>query len=814
MFFQNKLIKKISFAVIGLIALYLLLLTAVSIYVATHKTYIISTIQSAVKNNIQSNFVIKDADVSVWKSFPKIEVALKNVSITDSLYNLPFLQMQEMDFRIGILDVMGKQTDINTVKLKNGLLHFFKDSAGYSNAYVITPKKKANTNAANNNKNSLFINNITLENVHIISENKKLQKLIDLQFHQLNADVEKKDSLLYISMSENCLVKGLGFDLSKGSFLNNQTIEGNWNIQLNSNNNSFSFNKTKLYFNKHAFEIEGAFYLNKTAPHFNLNVKTDGLSFQQAEQLLPQNVQRKLSLFNLTKPLNVTAFIGGSLLPKTNPLVNVKWVTEKNDLTTPVVSFNDCNFNGMFTNELTKGLPLTDENSAIIFNNFLGKWGNINLAGRNIIIKNLTSATIQFEFVSQCTFKQLDETLALNTVHFTDGKAQIYFKYNGPLLTDALQINKLTLDMQLQNGTINYAPRNLTFTNCNGEVLLSQNFLQINNLQCDVKQNHFVVNVAGNQLGNLITNDTSKANITCSVFTPSLNIADFQSLFSQQVNVSNKKAVNSPSSVTSNVDSILENGNLQLNIKANKILLNKFIGQNAQAQLLFQQNDWRIQQASLEHGDGKLNLNAKLHMINSNYHQATANVQVQNVDIRKLFYAFNNFGQNGIEYQNLKGIVNSNSNINFNIDSKGKVVSKTLQGTVNFSIKNGALLNYEPLQKIKDFVFQDRDLKNIQFAELKDKLDIDKTEIYIHRMEIESTVFTAFVEGTYSLQNNTDISIQVPLSNLKTRDENYDPKNKGTKAKVGSSIYLRARSDKNGGIKFGLDLFRRFRKKT
>jgi hypothetical protein len=46
-------------------------------------------------------------------------------------------------------------------------------------------------------------------------------------------------------------------------------------------------------------------------------------------------------------------------------------------------------------------------------------------------------------------------------------------------------------------------------------------------------------------------------------------------------------------------------------------------------------------------------------------------------------------------------------------------------------------------------------------------------------MEIQSSVLTMFVEGVFSTKGNTDIRIQVPLSNLKKRDENYIPKNLG-----------------------------------
>jgi hypothetical protein len=135
-----------------------------------------------------------------------------------------------------------------------------------------------------------------------------------------------------------------------------------------------------------------------------------------------------------------------------------------------------------------------------------------------------------------------------------------------------------------------------------------------------------------------------------------------------------------------------------------------------------------------------------------------------------------------------------------------------MEGFIDFSLKKGALVNHEPIQRIQKFIFKNRDLSNIQFAELKDRMEIKKGDIYIRRMEIASSAMTLYVQGVYSLRNNTDISIQVPLSNLKKRNGDYRPKNEGTNVKAGPSIFLRAKPDRNGNIKVGLDLFKKLRK--
>ena len=120
------------------------------------------------------------------------------------------------------------------------------------------------------------------------------------------------------------------------------------------------------------------------------------------------------------------------------------------------------------------------------------------------------------------------------------------------------------------------------------------------------------------------------------------------------------------------------------------------------------------------------------------------------------------------------------------------------------------LIDHEPLQRIQQYVLKNRDLKNVEFAELKDTFDIKNGDIYIHRMPIQSSALTMYIEGIYSFADRTDISIQVPLTTLVSKPEDYKNIDNG---RPGPSIYLRAK-EKNGQVKIGLDVFKKFKKEN
>ncbi|HXL56953.1 MAG TPA: AsmA-like C-terminal region-containing protein, partial [Chitinophagaceae bacterium] len=371
-------------------------------------------------------------------------------------------------------------------------------------------------------------------------------------------------------------------------------------------------------------------------------------------------------------------------------------------------------------------------------------------------------------------------------------------------------LSKVTADIQLHNISLIYQPRDLNFTNCSGSVSVSENNIKVDSLRCDMKQNHFEIDVAGTNINGISTSDPGKAYIACNVFTPSLNLDDFKTIFTRRKYKSGRKAKSKLAATAEKIDDMLEKGDLQLNIKANHVQLKHFTADNVLAQVLFQENDWEIQKASLLHAGGSLSVTGKIHEVNDNYHQASAKMKMQNVDVRKVFYGFDNFGQDGITYHNLRGNMNANADLIFGINSNARILPGSIQGTVDFSIKNGALIKFLPVEKIQNFAFLNRDLSNIAFAELTNKLSIKDNDVQIPRMEIASTAITMYVEGVYGYnKKSTDISMQIPISNLKRQDPSYKPANKGANAKVGMSIYLRAKSDETGKIKIGLELFKK-----
>jgi hypothetical protein len=510
--------------------------------------------------------------------------------------------------------------------------------------------------------------------------------------------------------------------------------------------------------------------------------------------ILKPTTSEKLKKIKLSGPLDVKALLDGPLAYKTTPLAKVDFTTTGNAISTPVINLSDCNFSGSYINQLDPKLPQSDSNSRVSINTFAGKWGDIDLTAKNITVTDLVKSAIRFELLSRCTLPQLDEQLSFSTLHFIDGNAKLYLAYNGPLIADPSLLDQLSAKIEIQNGKIVYEPRSITFSECNGAVNITGNNLSIKDLQCNLNTNHFVVNITGQNLNRISSQNPGKATINCHIYTPALDLSDFKALFARKKKKSAQKTGKGLGNMAHSIDNALDNGDLFIDVKAKQLSIHHFMASNVVANVFFKEDDWEIRKAFLQHADGNFNLTAKVKEVTDDFHQVNTQVNLQHINVTKLLYGFDNFGQTGITYNNLKGTLDAEANINMGINGAGKIVTSAVNGTIDFSLKNAALINFEPLKNIQKVIFKNRNLDYVEFADLQNTFTIEKGDIYIPRMPIQSSAITMYIDGVYSFADRTDISIQVPFSSLtKKPQEDYKTINNAKAEKPGASIYLRAK---------------------
>lgn len=807
-----KRILKISSKILaGLLGLFLLLYIFAAIYVSSNKKKLTTQIVAQLKKKISGDLSIKDVDISLFAHFPEIGVVLKDLSITDSLYKQhgqALLKAGELNVRVSAWNLLTKKQALTGLTLKDATIILFTDSTGYSNKDILvrSGNKNNNTSAKDNQ-----FENIKLKNVRLIIDDRKRKKQHDLNVKDLDVDLREDNNETIFNTSASIIIGQLGFNMRKGPYLKGIPMKGDFILRIKDNHLLFDSIDIKL--DNRPFNLSGNFDLGQVDPQFMLRLHTKNIEYEKVKTFVPQKIAKSLGIVQLSKPLNASASITGPLKGG-DPLLFISWRANKTSLATPFFDFEDASFSGNFTNEVVPGLPRNDPNSRIIATNFEASWHGLPVRMSRLEILNLENPILNTDLHSAFPLTNLNELIQSNALTLESGTADIFLQYKGPIQRDAQTNSLLNGYIQFNDGKILYNPRNVLLSNVKGKLSFRQSDLFVENIQCNVLNTLVQMNGTGKQLLSLINTNPNHAVIDWNIFTPSLNLNSFLFLLKQkQGNKStHKKNKNMIAGVAGKIDDLLEKSVLKVSLHANHIHYNKFSAGNLQADVTLLQDRYIINNASMDHAGGNMRMNGSLVQQKGNTNVAALNVNFNNVDVSSVLNAFDNFGQDAITSKNIDGKLTAAIKSHLLMTGEGKVMPESITSNVEFSLKKGVLKNFEPIKKIQDYIFKKRDFDNIQFAELKNRLEIKDREISINRMEIQSTVLSLFVEGLYSMKGNTDISIQVPLKNLKKRKEDYKPENIGVDAKTGSSIYLRGRPGNDGNIKFSLDLFKRYYK--
>ncbi len=139
---------------------------------------------------------------------------------------------------------------------------------------------------------------------------------------------------------------------------------------------------------------------------------------------------------------------------------------------------------------------------------------------------------------------------------------------------------------------------------------------------------------------------------------------------------------------------------------------------------------------------------------------------MNNVDLDKLLFKFENFGQDHLVSENLQGKLTSR--IKGKIRVYPDMVPDLDQSTIEMDVKvlNGRLKNYDPMLALSDYI-GDKNLQNIRFDTLQNSLDIKKGKINIPAMTIESTLGHIELSGTHDKNQNIDYYLRIPWKTVR-----------------------------------------------
>ncbi|GAA4319942.1 hypothetical protein GCM10023149_18940 [Mucilaginibacter gynuensis] len=793
----------------GFVALIIIIFIGLTVYVSYNKQKVLTLITNTLNKSLDGSLSIGDIDPTFFSGFPGVSVSLKNVLLKDNQWakhHHTLLQAGDVGVSVNALSLLMGDVDINKIVINNASIDLFTDSTGYSNTAVFG-KKKPDPNKPKDTESSEppIIQRINFNNVKFAVDNRKAYKLFKFEVRSLKGKVDYPSEGWKAHLDMDTRVVSLAFNTRRGSFIKDKVLKGPFDIDYTSDSQVINVAPNKLYIGEDLFTIGAVFNMAKDPVNFTIKIHADELLWRHAGALLAPNITEKLNMFNLAKPLLVNATIAGDFGGGGDPAIDVDCKVRNNTLTSPGGTVEDCNFDGVFTNNYVKGKGLGDENSAIKLFRFTGKYDYIPFTADTSIIANLNKPLVIGTFRSDFPLIRLNPVLGEEAFKFSKGNAKLKLRYTADVVDYKLNKPILTGIVSISNADIKYLPRNLDLKNTSLSIHFAGDNLMLNNIRLQSGRSVVLMEGKISNFLNLYYNAPEKILLTWNIRSPQMYLGEFLGILNARTVVKRPVKRNPRrSNLADQVNAIFEKGSAQMHLSVDKVYYKKFLATDAKADILLANNSLLIRNVSVKHAGGSLNLNGKI-IQNGPYNSFAINSKVNNVDISHFFYAFSNFGLTSLTSSNLRGYLSSTANVSGRISNTGDLVPRSVNGTITFNLKEGALLSFAPIKSVGKFAFPFRDLDNIKFSNLGGKFDLRGNLITINPMQINSSVLNMDIAGIYSLTTGTNIALDVPLRNPKDDYKITDKAERDKKRMKGIVIHLLATDGDDGKIKIKLN---------
>ncbi|WP_129714617.1 AsmA-like C-terminal region-containing protein [Pedobacter sp. SYP-B3415] len=799
---------KLSLKIIGgVLLLFILLFVAGGIYISSNREKVLKSLVEKVNGSINGKFVAGSIDPSFLKGFPNASLSVRNVLLTDSLFNRhrhELLKASDIDVSLDLLSLLVGNFKISKVSINNASIYLYTDSSGYSNTSLFKTKKEKAAESGGGKPDDIQLNRIDLNKVQFVIDNQARFKKFDFDVSSLSGRINYPSEGFKGKIKLRTLVRAFSFNTRRGSFMHNKVLDGNLSFHYDKDKEVLIADPDRLNIGGDDFKIGASVQFGQKPAPFSVNIAADKILYSNVAKLLAPNISSKLLRFKIDKPVDVRATIldDGKSSGK-DPLINVGITVRNNIVTIPSGKLEECSFDGAFTNRDTANRPIGDANSSIKFRKLKANYYQAPITVDTLLINNLERPVAIGRVLSKFDLEKLNGSFGDNMFRFKSGHADL--ELFGRADIENFRFTKPTVSgrVLIRDADITYLPKNIHLVKSALALQFTENDLSINEGRLQLGKSIVTMNLRIKNLLNFYYTAPEKTLIELSINSPQIYLNELMPFLTQRKKAVRKRSTaNSLNELSDQLGTVLESAQMKMQLHVDKAIYNRFVARNLDANIDLLRDGVYLRKIHVNHAGGGLDLTGNIKPFGS-VNRFTVRSTVNNVSVREFFYSFDNFGQNTITNKNLRGFLSSTVDINGAISDQGKIISRSTNGRVRFSLRKGALINFEPLKKVESFAFKNRDFSNIQLQTLNGTLNVKGDKVYISPLMINSSVLNFNIKGVYALSKGTNIAMDIPLRNPKKDEFITDPKEKKAARMKGIVLHLKATDGEDGKIKIG-----------
>lgn len=769
---------------ITLISLIFLVIATCFVIVYFYEDKVIDYAIKELNKQLNTEIHVEKVELTILRTFPSASLVFTNASADDAIKSDikgQLFKAKSVFLQFDFWDIFYANYKINKIKVKDGLINIRIFSDGTDNYHIVKETKESEKSALSFNLEKVYLQNVAINFIDK-EDNQDYAFLANDMIFQGNFSEKnyqlKTSSDIYV---DHLRVGGI-------NYLSKEKVD--FFVVLDIKNDScYTINESNLEFSKQEFMITG--YVNHAPKNKSLELAIKGkdLSIEKLINRLPIAYKKHMSDYKTKGNLYFEALIKGRYDSSFLPVFSCKFginngtfIQKEND-----IALENINLSGSFTN----GNSRSFHSCVLELSSFSAnlKGGSVKGSFRMV---NFNKPTLKL--VAQTDFKLQDiqNFVKIDTIESISGDMKMNLSYEGT----PTNIKKFTVSdfMNSQiSGRMNFANTNLkiknnskSFSNINASFQFNNNDIIVDNLTGKVSNTDI-------KLNGIFRNAISY------IFLPNQKLYIDASLHSAYVNL-NELLHDEKSGGKDNTYALVFTDALECDLKVDfgKLIFRKFEADNLRGNFRFKDKKLYANDVSFSTMTGTISLSGLIDASHSDEILATCEAKINKVDIKKMFNELENFGQDGLKDENIRGTINADVQFASILTPQLKFKPEKIYAKSNITIEKGELINYKPLNQLSAFI-KVSELQHVTFSTLQNKIEIKDRTIFIPSMEIKSSALNITLSGKHTFDNSIDYHVKLILNDVLAQ--------KARKAKKENEDFGVVEDDGLGKISFFISIF-------
>lgn len=300
---------KKSFIIIGTAVV--LLVAAMLVIPVAFKGKIVSRVKQTANNAINATVDFSDVDLSLFRSFPHLDIRLKDLTVTgiNEFKGQPLLVVGNLSTSVNLSSLWRSDgLSVTEIVMERPVITLVVDTAERANWDIAKPSA-ARTETKATNPMTIELEKITIHDAALSYDDKASPMFFSMKNGEFNisGQMQGSDSRLDIEGKADSLT----YDYAGSRYAQNLKATVKGALQANFDKMSFRFLENELLINQLPVTSDGTFILGDTDYDFDITFKSPSSSFGELLGLVPDQYQSYLKDVQTSGDLAFGGFVKG-----------------------------------------------------------------------------------------------------------------------------------------------------------------------------------------------------------------------------------------------------------------------------------------------------------------------------------------------------------------------------------------------------------------------------------------------------------------------------------------------------------------------